>query len=56
MVSILPRQAWSRWIREEGNVVDDITVIVVYLNGAKGGARPEPTETTEAPKTNTLLG
>lgn len=27
----LAQEAWKRWIKEEGNVVDDITVIVVYL-------------------------
>jgi serine/threonine protein phosphatase PrpC len=29
----LAKEAWDRWIREEGGaVVDDITVVVVYLN------------------------
>eukprot|EP00922_Rhytidocystis_sp_ex-Travisia-forbesii_P028181 GHVS01041359.1.p1 GENE.GHVS01041359.1~~GHVS01041359.1.p1 ORF type:complete len:681 (-),score=155.44 GHVS01041359.1:632-2509(-) len=27
----LARESWQRWINEEGNVVDDITVQVVYL-------------------------
>ncbi|KAF7458885.1 PP2C like protein phosphatase [Cryptosporidium felis] len=27
----LAREAWRRWIQEEGNVVDDITVQVIYL-------------------------
>lgn len=27
----LAQEAWKRWIQEEGNVVDDITVILVYL-------------------------
>ncbi len=26
----LSQEAWKRWVREEGNVVDDITVIVVW--------------------------
>lgn len=34
----LAQEAWKRWIKEEGNVVDDITVICVYLNGASGAA------------------
>jgi len=25
-------EAWNRWIKEEGNVVDDITVICVWFN------------------------
>lgn len=28
----LASEAWNRWIREEGNVVDDITVIVAWFN------------------------
>ncbi|KAJ1611176.1 PP2C like protein phosphatase [Cryptosporidium canis] len=28
----LAREAWRRWIQEEGNVVDDITVQVIYLH------------------------
>jgi serine/threonine protein phosphatase PrpC len=28
----LATEAWSRWIKEEGNVVDDITVIVVWFS------------------------
>jgi len=28
----LAQEAWKRWIQEEGNVVDDITVILVHLN------------------------
>ena len=27
----LAQEAWNRWIKEEGNVVDDITVIVMHL-------------------------
>ncbi|CAE7478291.1 unnamed protein product, partial [Symbiodinium pilosum] len=27
----LAREAWDRWVKEEGNVVDDITVIVCWL-------------------------
>lgn len=27
----LAQEAWKRWIKEEGNVVDDITVIVVWF-------------------------
>lgn len=30
----LAQEAWKRWIQEEGNVVDDITVIVVWINTA----------------------
>mmetsp|Transcript_26281 Transcript_26281/g.59909 ORF Transcript_26281/g.59909 Transcript_26281/m.59909 type:complete len:365 (-) Transcript_26281:283-1377(-) len=30
----LCKEAWKRWIDEEGNVVDDITAIVVWLNDA----------------------
>ena len=29
---VLAQEAWKRWIQEEGNVVDDITVIIVWLN------------------------
>lgn len=29
----LAQEAWKRWIKEEGNVVDDITVIVCYFEG-----------------------
>lgn len=25
-------EAWNRWIQDEGNVVDDITVICVWFN------------------------
>lgn len=28
----LAQEAWKRWIKEEGNVVDDITVIVNWVN------------------------
>jgi serine/threonine protein phosphatase PrpC len=28
----LASEAWNRWIQEEGNVVDDITVICIYFN------------------------
>mmetsp|Transcript_83425 Transcript_83425/g.232670 ORF Transcript_83425/g.232670 Transcript_83425/m.232670 type:complete len:371 (+) Transcript_83425:139-1251(+) len=28
----LASEAWNRWIKEEGNVVDDITVICAYFN------------------------
>lgn len=28
----LAQEAWKRWIKEEGNVVDDITVIVQWVN------------------------
>jgi len=28
----LASEAWNRWIREEGNVVDDITVIAAWFN------------------------
>jgi len=28
----LASEAWNRWIEEEGNVVDDITVIVTWVN------------------------
>mmetsp|Transcript_7906 Transcript_7906/g.18635 ORF Transcript_7906/g.18635 Transcript_7906/m.18635 type:complete len:368 (-) Transcript_7906:83-1186(-) len=28
----LAAEAWNRWIQEEGNVVDDITVIVTWFN------------------------
>mmetsp|Transcript_73821 Transcript_73821/g.213853 ORF Transcript_73821/g.213853 Transcript_73821/m.213853 type:complete len:376 (+) Transcript_73821:159-1286(+) len=31
-VDALAAEAWDRWIREEGNVVDDITVICAYFN------------------------
>lgn len=30
----LASEAWARWIREEGNVVDDITVIVWWFTGS----------------------
>ena len=30
----LASEAWNRWVHEEGNVVDDITVIVTwFMNG-----------------------
>lgn len=29
---IVARESWNRWIQEEGNVVDDITSEVIYLN------------------------
>ncbi|KAF4710667.1 hypothetical protein FOZ63_017108 [Perkinsus olseni] len=41
----LAQEAWKRWIQEEGNVVDDITVIVAWLGEesrdrrGKGGSR-----------------
>ena len=28
----LAQEAWRRWLHEEGNVVDDITVILVHLH------------------------
>ncbi|CAE7026449.1 unnamed protein product, partial [Symbiodinium sp. KB8] len=28
---VLAKEAWERWVKEEGNVVDDITVIVCWL-------------------------
>lgn len=31
----LASEAWNRWIEEEGNVVDDITVIVAWFNEIK---------------------
>lgn len=40
----IAKEAWDRWIREEGGVVvDDITCMAVYMNsalnaGAGGGA------------------
>lgn len=30
-VEALAAEAWNRWIQEEGNIVDDITVICVWL-------------------------
>ncbi|KAF4651407.1 hypothetical protein FOL47_000413 [Perkinsus chesapeaki] len=38
----LAQEAWKRWIQEEGNVVDDITVIVVWLGedeSSNGGGK-----------------
>merc|ERR1712187_145972 len=36
----LAKEAWDRWIREEGGaVVDDITVVLVYLQHA---SKPPP--------------
>jgi len=32
----LASEAWNRWIEEEGNVVDDITVIIAWFNGVQG--------------------
>eukprot|EP00811_Abedinium_folium_P032332 NODE_5386_length_1776_cov_6.382656.p1 GENE.NODE_5386_length_1776_cov_6.382656~~NODE_5386_length_1776_cov_6.382656.p1 ORF type:complete len:389 (-),score=61.56 NODE_5386_length_1776_cov_6.382656:536-1702(-) len=29
---IVAKEAWDRWIREDGQVVDDITVLVVFLS------------------------
>lgn len=36
----LAQEAWKRWLREEDDVVDDITVIVAWLgetNSNQGG-------------------
>lgn len=32
----LAKEAWTRWIQEEGNVVDDITVIISWFNSSSG--------------------
>jgi len=42
----LSQEAWKRWIQEEGNVVDDITVIVVHLH--KNGIASTGMATKEA--------
>merc|ERR1712207_47328 len=35
----LAKEAWDRWIKEEGGaVVDDITVVLVYLQHGKNNA------------------
>eukprot|EP00747_Dinoflagellata_sp_TGD_P220491 gnl/TRDRNA2_/TRDRNA2_92472_c0_seq1.p1 gnl/TRDRNA2_/TRDRNA2_92472_c0~~gnl/TRDRNA2_/TRDRNA2_92472_c0_seq1.p1 ORF type:complete len:391 (-),score=88.43 gnl/TRDRNA2_/TRDRNA2_92472_c0_seq1:35-1207(-) len=36
----LASEAWRRWIQEEGNIVDDITVICFWLSPGKGPRQP----------------
>jgi serine/threonine protein phosphatase PrpC len=39
----LARLAWDRWVvAEGGTVVDDMTVVLVYLRAARQGLRPCP--------------
>jgi len=37
-VEALAQESWSRWIKEETNVVDDISVICLWFNHGAGGA------------------
>lgn len=45
----LAQEAWDLWIKEEGNVVDDITVILVYLQG-QAGHPAQATKTQDSPE------